>query len=84
MGEKTREEIIRSIRKEMMGCVQALVGKKKCLVQFKYGKIIYTINCSIVLVCSKEEFVQGVKETISDLPKKHKGGLLTIEWGTVD
>ena len=67
-----------------MCCVQALLGKKMYLVQFRDRKIIYTINCSIVLLCSKEEVGQVVKETISDLPKKHKGGLLTIEWGTVD
>ena len=37
-----------------------------------------------IRIMRKEEVGQVVKETISDLPKKHKGGLLTFEWGTVD
>ena len=35
MEENTREGRIRRMRKEMMGCVQAVVGKKKLVVQFK-------------------------------------------------
>ena len=35
MEENTREGRIRRIRKVLMGCVQAVVGKKKLVVQFK-------------------------------------------------
>ena len=35
MEENTRERRIRSMRKELMGRVQAVVEKKKLLVQFK-------------------------------------------------
>ena len=35
MEENTREGRIRRMRKELMGCVQAVVGKKKLLAQFK-------------------------------------------------
>ena len=34
----TREGRIRRMRKEVVGCVQALVTKKNFLVQFNYGK----------------------------------------------
>ena len=34
MEENTREVIIRRTRKEVVGCVQAVVGKKNFLVQF--------------------------------------------------
>ena len=34
MEEMTREERSRRTRKELVGCVQAVVGKNKCLVQF--------------------------------------------------
>ena len=38
MEENTREGRSRSIRKEVVGCVQAFVGKKKILFKFKDGK----------------------------------------------
>ena len=34
----TREGRIGSMRKEVVGCVQAVLGKKKFLVQFKDGQ----------------------------------------------
>ena len=46
LGEVTREGRSRSTRKEVMGCVQDVVGKKKFPVQFKYRKkkeIIYSL-----------------------------------------
>ena len=36
MEEKTREGRTRSTMKEVVGCVQSLLGKNKFLVQFKY------------------------------------------------
>ena len=36
----TREGRIRRMRKEVVGCVQDIVGKKKFLVQLKYGQKI--------------------------------------------
>ena len=35
MEENTREGIIKMMRKDLMGCVQAVVGKKKLVVQFR-------------------------------------------------
>ena len=35
MEENTREGRIRRMRKDLMGCVQAVAGKKKLVVQFK-------------------------------------------------
>ena len=35
MEENTREGRIRRMRKELVGCVQDVVGKKKLVVQFK-------------------------------------------------
>ena len=39
--EKTREGISRSTRKDVVGCVQCVVSKKRFLVQFEYGKKKY-------------------------------------------
>ena len=38
MEDTTREVRIRRMRKEVMGCVQAVVGKKIFLVQFENGQ----------------------------------------------
>ena len=37
MEENTREGRVRSMRKYVVGCVQAVVGKNKLLVQFEDG-----------------------------------------------
>ena len=34
----TREGIIRSTRKEVVGCVQSVVGKNNLFIQFEYGQ----------------------------------------------
>ena len=70
--EETEENIWegRSIRmrKEVVGCVQDVVGKNKFLVQFKYGMKKDMSSCSLVYVCSKEEV--DMDEPISNYPKK--------------
>ena len=38
LEEITKEERIRSMSKEVVGCIQSVVGKKKFLVQLEYGK----------------------------------------------
>ena len=54
----------------MVGCVQAVVGKKNFRVKFEDGQRREINMCSLSLVCSKEEVGQGVSETIFDLLKK--------------
>ena len=53
MEEKIRKGRIRRRRKEVVGCAQNVVGKKKFLVQFEGGQrrdMIYTL---ILYICSK-------------------------------
>ena len=70
MEENTREGRIRRMRKELMGCVQAVVGKKKLLVQFKKLQKKEMIYCSIVYVCSREEICLEMDDPISNLAEK--------------
>ena len=72
------------MRKEELGCFQAVVGNKKLLVQFKDGKRREMSSSSLSYVCSKEEVGQEANGTISDLPKKEEFGLLTIYGDPVD
>ena len=81
MEENTRTGRSRRMRKNVACCVQAVVGKKKLLVQFKYGHNRETSDSSLPCLCSKEEVDQEVDDTISDLPKRGKGELLTIDGG---
>ena len=67
---KNREGWKRIMIKELMGCVQADVGKKKFQFHLKYGKIYIYGFWLDFLVCSKEKYDQGVNETISGLRKK--------------
>ena len=48
MEKTTREVISRGIGKEVMGCVQAVVGKKNVLVQFEDGQKKEIISSSLV------------------------------------
>ena len=57
LEEITREGRIRRIKKEVVGCVQAVVGKNKLLVLFKYGQKKETSSSSLVFLISKEEVV---------------------------
>ena len=53
-----------------MGCVQALVGKKKFLFKFEDGKKKEMSYFSLTYVCLKEEVCLETDEPISDLPQK--------------
>ena len=70
MEDNTREGRIRRVRKDLMGCVQDVMGKKKLVVQFKKNQKKEMISCSIVYVCSKEEIYLGMDDPISNLPEK--------------
>ena len=65
----TREGRIMRTRKEVVGCVQSVVGKKKFLVIFEDSSLL-------VYLSLKEEV--DMEEPISHLPEKEEGGLLTI------
>ena len=63
------------MKKEVVGCVHSLVGKK-FLVQFEDGQKKEISSSSTVYLSSKEEV--DMEEPISRLPQKEQGGLLTI------
>ena len=63
-----REGRSRRMRKEVVGCVQSVVGKKKLLVQFKDGQKREISYSLLVFLSSKEEV--DMDEPISHLPKK--------------
>ena len=50
--------------KEVVGCVHAVVGKKKFLVKFEYGKRRYMSSSFLLYVCFKEEVGQESNKTI--------------------
>ena len=79
MEEKIREGRSRRTRKEVVGCVQAVIGNNKYLLQFKDRQKREMSSHSLSYVCSKEEVGQEVDEPISDLPPKEQGELLTID-----
>ena len=62
-----------------MGCVQAVQGKKKFLVQSKDGKNKEMSSCSIIYVCSTYEACLDMDEPISNLTKKEQGKLWNID-----
>ena len=64
----TRELRIRRMSKEVMVFVQAVVGKKKFLVQFEDGQK-KEISSSLLVYLSPKEEVE-MEEPISHLPKK--------------
>ena len=72
----TREGIIRRMRKEVVGCVQSVVGKTKFLAQFEYGQKKDISSSLLVFLSSKEEV--DINEAISHFRKKYQGELLTI------
>ena len=55
MENITREVRIRRMRKEVVGCVQSVVGKKKLLVQFEDGQKKEISSSSLVFLSSKGE-----------------------------
>ena len=64
----TRDGRSRRTRKELVGCVHSLVGKKKFLVQFEDGQKKDISSSALVFLSSKEEV--EMYEPISHLPKK--------------
>ena len=69
----------RGVMSQVVGCVQALVGKKKFIVQSKDRQRREMRDSSLSNLCEKEEVGQEVDETISDLPKRGQDRLLTID-----
>ena len=51
MEDNTREVRIRSMSKEVLGCVQDVLGKKRSLVQFEYEYKKDMIYVSLSYVC---------------------------------
>ena len=68
MDENTRNGRIRRIRKEVVGCVQAVLGKKKLLVKFEYWQKKDMSSCSLVFLCLKEEV--DMDRPLSNSPEK--------------
>ena len=56
--------------KEVVGCVHAVVGKKKFLVQLEYGKKKEISSSLIVFLSSKEEV--EMDKPLSHSPKNNK------------
>ena len=69
MEENTREGRNRRMRKDMVGCVQDLVGKKILLVQFKDGQKKEISDCS--LFCVRKRRLIWMSHYLI-LPKKNK------------
>ena len=67
----------------MVQYVQAVIGKKKFLVKFQYGKKSEMISCLIFYACLKEEVGQELDKPISKFPPKLQGEFLTIDGDTV-
>ena len=72
----TREGRSRRMRKEVVGCVQSVVGKNEFLFIFEDGQKKEIGSSSLVYLSEKEEV--EMEESISHLPEKEKGMLLTI------
>ena len=64
------------MRKQLVGCVQDLEGKKNFLVQFEDGHKRDISAYLLVFLSSKEEVEMG--EPLSHSPEKEKGELLTF------
>ena len=72
MEEKTRKRRSRRTRKEVVGYVQDVVGKKKILIQFEDGKRKDMGTCSLTLISTEEEVGKGGEDSILNLPKNVK------------
>ena len=58
------------VGKEVMVCVQYVMGKNNFLVQFEYGQKREMIYISLLYPCSKEEVCLEIEDPISDLLQK--------------
>ena len=75
--EDTRKGRIRRTIKEVVGCVQDMVGKKRFLVQFGDGQRKDTSSSLLVFLISKKEV--EMDEPLSNYPEKEQGELLIID-----
>ena len=66
----------RRMSKELVRCVQSVVGNKKLLFHFEDGQKKYISSSLLVFLSSKEEV--EMDEAISYSPEKEQGELLTI------
>ena len=73
MEDKTRDGGIRRTGKEVVVCIQDMVGNKKFLVQSEDGQRRETSSTSLSYLCFKEEVGQEANETISDPPPEEEG-----------
>ena len=72
----TREGISRMTRKDVVICVQSVVGNNNFLVQLEYGQN-KEISSSLLVFLSSKYRVE-MDEAISHSPEKEQGELLTI------
>ena len=79
MEENTRKGRTRKARKEVMDCVQDVIGKNKYLVQYLNRQKREMSYYFLVYVCSEGKVGQDVDESIYDIPQKLQGGLLSID-----
>ena len=73
------EVIIRRISKDVVVCVQDVVGKNNLPVKFEYRHNRYISASLISYIYSKYDVCQDVDDTIYDLPKILQGDILTID-----
>ena len=74
MYDKTSKVRIRRMRKEVVVCVQDVVGNNNLLFQFEDGKKRDMSTSSMSCACSKEEVGQEVDDTIYEIPYPKVGG----------
>ena len=58
------------MRKEVVVCVQYVVGRKKFLFHFEDGQQRYMGSCLLMYVCSEEYFCRDLDKSVSDFLKK--------------
>ena len=69
MENITREVRIRRMRKEVVGCVHIVVGKKMFLIKFEYGQKKEISSSSLVYLSWKDDV--DMEEPIPRLPKQY-------------
>ena len=66
--DKTMEGRSRSMKKEVVMCVQDMVGKKKIEIKFEDGQSKNTGSGLLLLILSKEEVGNGEEDSTSTPP----------------
>ena len=74
MEKITRKGRISKTRKEVVGCVQSVVGKNKFIFLFKDGQKKEIGSCSLLYLNEKEEV--DMEELITLFPEIEEGGTL--------